>query len=105
MKAGITMGVSIFLIGVAMTVIGYTSYAAGGTFKVLLFGPVFILVGVSMCILPGSDYTNKDLRAKDVDGKDIIYKASLKAKIIWILAGTIGFIISTVFRDVLTNFF
>ncbi|AUP80186.1 hypothetical protein [Flavivirga eckloniae] len=105
MKASKTFGLFFFTIGLAFTVIGYSSYAQGATLRFLLSGPVFVLAGLAMVIVPGTEYTNKDLRTKRIAANDVFLKAPLKAKIIWAVAGGIGFIISTAFRDLLASFF
>ena len=105
MKAGRTLGLFFLIIGVAGAFIGYSSYAYGGTLKMLLFFPIIALAGLAMTIFPGSNYTNKDLREKKIEGNDIFLKASTTAKAIWLSASIIGFILSTTFREELTNLF
>ena len=106
MKAVTTLGLCILIIGCIMTYIGYSSYARVGTLRVLLSGPIFILLGLAMSFFPGSAYTNKDVRTKDIHLiSDIILKAPFKAKLVWILAGIFGFVISTIFREFLASFF
>ncbi len=107
MKAARTLGIFLLIIGCIMTHIGYTSYAqAGATLRALLSGPIFVLIGLAMLVYPGSSYTNKDLRTNRVHIiTDVILKAPFKAKFVWIVAGIIGFIISTVYRKLLASFF
>lgn len=107
MKSGRIFGLVCLFLGLAFTSLGYMTLVINGlTLQILVLGgPMLGMFGLAMTIVPGTKYTNKDLRIRRVSSKSLLYKASLGAKIIWLLAVIVGMYISFGFQEEFIRFF
>lgn len=95
MKLGRLFGIVAIICGGIFTYMGYgMMQTTGSVFKFLVAAPVFVLIGVAMLFFPGGDITTAESRNKTKDPKVWMSEAPKSHKIVWLIAGVIGFIIS-----------
>ncbi|MDO3425925.1 MULTISPECIES: hypothetical protein [Chryseobacterium] len=95
MKLGRLFGILAILGGGYVTYMGYEMMqTTGSVFKFVIAAPVFVLIGIAMLFFPGGDITTAESRNKTKDPKAWINEAPKSHKIVWLVAGVVGFIIS-----------
>ena len=94
MKIGTLFGILFIIIGGFLSAIGYTMYAdAGFAPAILLYAPIIFTLGLGMVIFPGSNITVKEFSANNMQLKDILSDTKSIHKIVWLIAGLLGFIV------------
>lgn len=98
MLIGRFFGILAILLGGIFSYLGYGMMTeTGSVFKFLLAAPVFLFIGIALLFFPGGNVTAKQSRNKEKHPKAWIDEAPKHHKIIWVLAGIIGSIISIKF--------
>ena len=95
MNAGRFVGIILFVLGVPATIFGYLMLNDDGSiYKIMLAGPVLVLIGLAMLVFPGGDVTIQDINSKS---KSMWGEAPTGHKIVWLLAGAIGIAVALVY--------
>lgn len=97
LKAGRFIGSILFVIGVILTLLLiYWVTSAKSLPKLLVAGPVFVLLGLGMFLFPGGNVTVQEINASgSEEGVKRLWKdAPILHRVIWIVFGVIGLIIA-----------
>lgn len=105
MKLGILFGILLIVLGAPLTGLFYEMvHDSGEAFRFLFAGPPLILIGLTMIFFPGGNITAMESRKKIKDPGIVFAEAPMAHKIIWVVAGIIGVIISFSFGYVVNMF-
>ncbi|WP_075342801.1 hypothetical protein [Tenacibaculum agarivorans] len=92
-KAATVIGLTFLIVGTLLTIILFLSITKSSLYKILFAGPSFVLVGLSMLIFSGGDFTYQQLKLEG-NVKSLWSTAPLMHKIAWTVSGCIGILIS-----------
>ena len=100
MQLGRFFGLLAMLLGGFATAFLYTTIHEDGTYiKGMLAGPVFFMIGVAMLFFPGGDITINESKQKIKEPDTVFKQAPGKHKMIWAVAGVIGFVVAMIWTQ------
>ncbi len=104
-KAGQLLGIVFLVLGVLLSIFGYSMYNdAGFSFKFLLFMPSIATLGLGLIFFPGAEVHTEQIKAKEKEWKDVFSTAPVLHKAMWVVFSAIGFI-AYINRDFVAQWF
>jgi len=100
MLFGRVMGITLSVLGIILSVIGYSMLSGPGfTIRLFIAGPAMLLSGLAMLVLPGGTLTLEETKQAGFDPKSFFRNAPIVHKIVWGVAGLVGVFFALSFTD------